>query len=74
MSKKIIRLPQVIAKTGLAKSTIYLFLKEKKFPKSIQLGQRSIGFLESDIDAWIDNRIAESCGKTSKVEVSHEKH
>jgi prophage regulatory protein len=68
MSKRIIRLPEAIAKTGLARSTIYLLLKENKFPKSIHLGKRSIGFLESDIDDWIDTRI--SISKKGRSHVS----
>ena len=57
MSKKILRLPQLMSKTGLARSTIYLLLKQGAMPKSINLGQRSVGWLESDIDAWIDSKI-----------------
>lgn len=60
MSKKILRLPQLMSKTGLSRSTIYLLLKQGGMPKSINLGQRSVGWLESDIDDWIDNKISNS--------------
>lgn len=60
MSKKIIRLPQVIEKVGLSRSSIYLLLKKNRFPASIQIGERSMGFLESDIDQWLDSKISNS--------------
>ena len=58
MTKRIIRLPEVIAKTGLARSTIYAFVQAGAFPKSIPLGSRSVGWLESDVEQWIDDRIS----------------
>ncbi len=56
MSKAILRLPQVIKRTGLARSTIYLQVEQDNFPKPMSIGERSIGWLESDIEAWIDER------------------
>ncbi|MDO7084485.1 AlpA family transcriptional regulator [Pseudocolwellia sp. AS88] len=60
MSNKIIRLPAVKEKTGLSRSSIYLRMTKNDFPKSISLGERAIGWLESDIEQWLDERISAS--------------
>ena len=60
MSNKIIRLPAVKEKTGLSRSSIYLRMTKNDFPKSISLGDRAIGWLESDIEQWLDDKIAAS--------------
>ncbi len=57
-NKKIIRLPKAIEKTGLSRSTIYALLSRSEFPQQIKLSTQAMGFLESEIDAWIDSRIA----------------
>ena len=56
----ILRLPEVKARTGLSRSTIYLRIAEGKFPPPINLGERSVGWVESEIDAWIATRIEAS--------------
>ena len=65
MNTRIFRLPDVIKATGLSRSSIYLFIKEERFPKPINLGLRSVGWLESEIDAWIAARIQQSRACTS---------
>lgn len=55
-SPKIIRLPEVIQRTGLSRSTIYLLVSKNNFPKHIPLGLRCVGWLESEINEWIDSR------------------
>ena len=60
MSKKFIRLPAVISKTGLSRSSIYLRMSNAEFPQSISLGSRAIAWLETDIDQWLDECIASS--------------
>lgn len=60
MSKKIIRLPEVKNKTGLSRSSIYLRMSNNEFPQSISLGSRAIGWLNADIEQWLDVRIAAS--------------
>lgn len=60
MSKKFIRLPEVKNKTGLSRSSIYLRMSNNEFPQSISLGSRSIGWLESDINEWLEDCIAAS--------------
>ena len=58
MNKRILRRPQVEEMIGLSRSTIYLRIEQGTFPKPIPLGGRLIGWLESDIQAWIDQQIA----------------
>lgn len=60
MSNTIIRLPAVKNKTRLARSTIYLRIKQGTFPKQVSLGGRSIGWIESEIETWLSKRIEES--------------
>ncbi|MGE0487476.1 MAG: helix-turn-helix transcriptional regulator [Gammaproteobacteria bacterium] len=55
MSTSILRLPAVIARTGLRRSSIYLRIKQGDF-RPVKLGPRAIGFLETEIDAWIEER------------------
>lgn len=57
MAKTIIRLPKVKGRTGLARSTIYLRMAQKRFPKSIPLGGRAVGWVEDEIDDWVDQQI-----------------
>jgi prophage regulatory protein len=62
MTYTILRMPEVCAKTGLSRPTIYERLKKHNFPSPISLGDRAIGFIESEIDEWIESRIAASRG------------
>jgi len=61
MTYNILRLPQVKNQTGLSRSSIYQQIAENKFPRQISLGGgRAVGWLESDIQNWIKERLAES--------------
>ncbi len=58
MSKiKILRLNEVIYITGLSRSTIYLMMSEGLFPPNIKLGARAVGWIEEDIQDWIDAKV-----------------
>lgn len=63
MSKTLLRLPKVMEKTGLKRATIYLHIKQNMFPKQFKIGQRAVAWLESDIDDWIDERLAKVKGE-----------
>lgn len=54
---QILRLNDVIAITGLSRSTIYAYIERDEFPKPIKLGLRAVGWLASDIQNWIQERI-----------------
>ena len=65
MEQMILRLPKVKAITGLSRSTIYLRMSEGKFPKHISLGSRAVGWLKSEVNTWMEERINESRGEVS---------
>ena len=54
----ILRLPTVIERTGLSRSTLYLLISRAEFPGQVQLGTRSVGWVESEVQAWLESRIA----------------
>ncbi len=57
---RVLKLPEVIQVTGLSRSTIYLRMAEMTFPAHIKLGRRSVGWLEKDVQEWLEQRINES--------------
>lgn len=54
---RIIRLRDVMSSTGLARSTIYKYIVEGTFPKSVSLGDRCVGWVEGEVQDWILARI-----------------
>lgn len=56
---KIMRLKDVMACTGLGRSSIYKFISDGTFPKPIPLGDRAVGWLEEEIEDWIASKIAD---------------
>lgn len=60
MPHAILRLPAVKAITGLSRSTIYLRVAERTFPQPVNLGARAVGWLEADVQHWLQRRIEAS--------------
>ena len=56
---RIIRLKEVLDSTGLARSTIYKHIGEGTFPKPVSLGDRCVGWVDSEVHDWILARIEE---------------
>ena len=59
---RVLRLPRVQARTGLSRSSIYMRVANGSFPQPIRLGARAVGWIESEVDAWIREQIAASRG------------
>ena len=57
MTHTILRLPAVKTNTGLSRSTIYLRVSQGTFPKPVSLGGRAVGWLEAEIQEWLQRRI-----------------
>lgn len=62
MATSILRLPAVRARTGLSRSTIYLRVSESTFPRPVSLGGRAVGWIESEVQQWLEQRIEASRG------------
>jgi prophage regulatory protein len=60
MVTTILRLPAVKARTGLSRSSIYLRVSQGRFPRPISLGERAIGWVEAEIDHWVEHQIERS--------------
>lgn len=56
---RLIRRKEVQAKTGLGASSIYAMMKSGEFPQCLNLSERRVAWIESDVNQWIANRIAE---------------
>ena len=67
--KRLIRLPEVLTRTGYGRTTIYRKMEEGSFPRSVKLGgpledpeafdSRAIAWIEDEVEQWIESRIEE---------------
>ena len=55
---RILRLPEVLARTGLSRSTVYELIAKRLFPHPVSLSIRAVGWIESEIENWIASRTA----------------
>lgn len=53
---KILRLDDVEARTGIQRRTLYNWMARGVFPQPIDLGPRTVGWLESEISSWINEK------------------
>ena len=59
-NERALRLRQVTQLTGLGRSMIYQMQAEGRFPQRIKLGQRAVGWLESEVRDWLATRVETS--------------
>lgn len=55
--QRILRLKSVLDKTGDSKAGLYSKLARGVFPKPIKLSDRAVGWLESEVEQWISDRV-----------------
>ena len=53
-ARQVLRLRDVKSRTGKSTSGIYADMASGKFPRPIPLGERTVGWLESEVDGWIE--------------------
>lgn len=74
MLSKIIRIREVTARTGLSRPTIWRNIRSGDFPKSFPISGHAVGWLESDITTWIEERAKlAGTGHFNPVSLSKEK-
>ncbi len=64
---RFIRASEIAARLGVARSTIYGWVEAGRFPPPIHLGPRVVGWIRSEFDAWVHNRIDETRGGGASV-------
>lgn len=57
--ERFIRLPEVMHLCGLSRSTLYDLIKKNAFPQQITLGGKNVAWLQSEVTAWMADRIAQ---------------
>lgn len=62
---RFMRLPEVISTCGLSRSTIYDLISREQFPSQISLSGKNVAWLASEIDGWMQARIAQRAGGTA---------
>ncbi len=70
MSHCILRLCAVKERTGLSRSTIYLRISEGRFPMPVSLGGRAVGWIEGEVQGWLEDRIQERRPQATSVDGS----
>lgn len=62
LNDRFLRLDDVRLKSGYSRSSIYQKIKEQHFPAPIKLSPdgRAVGWLESEVDAWLAQRVQAS--------------
>lgn len=53
---RLLRIKDVIGKTGIARSTIYDLISKRKFPLAVKITEKAVGWHEEDVDQWIMSR------------------
>jgi prophage regulatory protein len=67
--RRLIRLPEVRSRTGLSKTTIWRHTRRGEFPKPVTLTRGTIGWVEEEVDDWIDARIEARFGALNAPDV-----
>jgi len=60
INQSLIRLPEVLKRTGFGKAWIYRLISEGRFPAPVKIGVRAVAFVESEVDKWIQSVIETS--------------
>ena len=66
---RLIRRKEVQTKTGLGASSIYAMMKNGEFPQCLNLSERRVAWIESDVDSWIAERISSHKASITMMEV-----
>jgi prophage regulatory protein len=56
----ILRLAQVIERTGLKKTKIYELQSDGQFPMRVKITAHAVGWIEHEVQAWLAGRIAKN--------------
>jgi len=58
LNPQLIRLRNVLERTGLGRSSIYALVKNGEFPQPVHLTARAVAWVADEVDQWCEARIA----------------
>ena len=56
-AQRVLRVRDVIEKTGLRRSTIYKAMAQYGFPRPVRITPRAVGWVEAEVDLWLERKI-----------------
>ena len=59
MENRALRIAAVQAKTGLTRTRVYELVESGDFPQPIKIGKRAVAWIEREVEAWLQTRVAE---------------
>ena len=63
---RILRLPEVCQVTGLKRAMIYRLQQRKSFPQSVKITDHAVGWINAEVQAWLEQRVAARQGRASE--------
>lgn len=67
MGDYLVKLPAVLARTGLSRSTLYRDMEQGRFPAPVRISLRAVAWRASDIDAWIESLPRTTAGEAAAM-------
>ena len=68
METQMLRAPEVMARTGLSRVTIWRRVRAGTFPAPVELGVNSVGWPAAEITAWLESRKRRTYGAAAAPE------
>ena len=65
---RIIRKPELLTMVGLSDATVWRMERAGKFPRRVQLGGNSVGWLDSEVENWFSAKAAERAAPAISLE------
>ena len=65
---EMLRPPEVVARTGLSRTTIWRRVRAGTFPAPVELGANSIGWPADAVEAWLKSRPRRTYGAPTSAE------
>jgi prophage regulatory protein len=53
-----LKMPALQKKVNLSRATIYRYIQQGQFPAQVKLGQRAVGWVEEEVEQWLQSRAA----------------
>ena len=66
--RRILRLPEVELRTGFKRAHIYSLISQGRFPRSVQLGPRAVGWDSLAVEKWVEDRISGEPNRRTNAE------